>query len=69
MTDLSKQRPMTVASLRAALAQLGPGHDDRVVKAWLPGSYITLADAVLVHGGDVLLIEGNLDPGSALEGT
>lgn len=61
---------MNVKELREALEQLGTGHDDKEVKVWLPGSTIRLNGPVL-HAvpsqyKDRVLIEGNLDPGSAL---
>ena len=59
---------LTVRQLREALAQLGKGYDDFVVETWLPGSYIELEAALIPDvGRNLVLIEGNLKPGSALE--
>lgn len=57
---------MTVKDLRDALALLGAGHDHKPVKAWLPGSRIALSGTFILSGDDVL-IEGNVEPGSALD--
>jgi hypothetical protein len=53
---------ITVKELREALAALPDSHE---VKVWLPGSYISLERPFL--NKDRVLIEGNLDDGSALE--
>lgn len=70
---------ITVGQLRKALAQFP---DDKQVKIWLPGSVIYLTgpggaspsasvflQSVAMRGGseDIVMIEGNLEPGSALE--
>lgn len=57
----------TVKQLKAALANLPPGLDEAEVKIWLPGSHISLSPFVLVRSDKRVLIEGNVDPGSALE--
>jgi hypothetical protein len=60
---------MTLGELKA-LVNAEPTSNDRLeVKAWLPGSYISLvgANKTLIRKGGWLLIEGNLDEGSALE--
>lgn len=56
---------MTVKDLRDSLALLGPGHDNKPVKVWLPGSKIALHQMMKI--GDSILIEGNVEPGSALD--
>lgn len=58
---------MNVKELRAELAKLTPKDDDREIKVWLPGSTIRLNGPAMDsqrHG--CFLLEGNLDPGSAL---
>lgn len=58
----------TVAELRAALNALDRRHDSAPVKAWLPGSTLTLErTAFWSHKHGAVLIEANVDPGSALE--
>jgi hypothetical protein len=55
----------TIGQLREALAKLGPEHDAKTFKVWLPGSTISLVPRLLVRG-ETVQIEGNVDPGSAL---
>ena len=72
---------MTLKQLRSALAALDTKYDDCRVVVWLPGSRIDLGSAFMNEGllpyvdahffeaegtGSVLLIEGNVQPGSAL---
>lgn len=57
---------MKVRELKLALQNLGPGHDDKEVKAWLPGSTISLGPSMFQRSG-VWCVEGNVDEGSALE--
>lgn len=59
---------MTLKQLRAIVAKYPPEFDDAEIKVWLPGSTIRL-DAMaggFMQRGTVLLLEGNIDPGSAL---
>lgn len=65
---------MTIKELlRLAQAENDAGHGDMEVKVWLPGSTIRLeySDTMFSRrtgcSDNVRLIEGNLDPGSALE--
>lgn len=63
-----EQTPLTGRRLLEALQDLSPYALDCPVKAWLPGSYIALSGRPFVRlDGPVLLIEGNLEPGSALD--
>lgn len=58
----------TVGELRAAMNALNRIHDDAAVKAWLPGSTLTLENSARWsprHGA--VIIEANVDPGSALD--
>lgn len=58
----------TVAELRAALNALDAKFDDATIKAWLPGSTISLGREAFFHERhQAVLVEGNVDPGSALE--
>lgn len=61
---------MTLGQLKALLAAEPPEHDGKEIEVWLPGSTIQLAgeNGTLIARGDKLLIEGNLNPGSALGG-
>lgn len=64
-----EQTPLTGRRLLEALQAISPYALDCPVKAWLPGSYIVLSGRPFVRlDGPVLLIEGNLEPGSALDG-
>jgi hypothetical protein len=58
---------MTVKELREHLAKVPHQYDNTEIKVWLPGSTIRLAPMKVepYHGN--ILIEGNIDPGSALE--
>jgi hypothetical protein len=61
---------MTLGELRKLVARLPHDKDNLEVKVWLPGSYITLSGSFLQDTRTtkrLILIEGNLDPGSALE--
>jgi hypothetical protein len=57
---------MTVKQLREHLAKVPSKYDDLKIKVWLPGSTIRLSPMLVepYHGN--ILIEGNVDPGSAL---
>lgn len=61
----------TVKQLREALAALKPADDGLEVRVWLPGSEIYLSGpsgqpvTPFYHKG-MVMIEGNLAPGSAL---
>ncbi len=63
---------MTISELRQALDAV-PAHEASTeVKIWLPGSLIRLASVMGVRSNKlsvepVLMIEGNVDSGSALE--
>jgi hypothetical protein len=58
---------MTVKELRDHLAKVPGKYDDLQIKAWLPGSTISLSPMMVepYHGN--ILIEGNIDKGSALD--
>ena len=63
---LYADRPhMTVKQLREMLDRLGEGHDNKLVKVWLPGSYINLAPTSFLRHNAVC-VEGNIQPGSVL---
>jgi hypothetical protein len=74
MPRTEPRRSMTVGALIRALDE----YDDRAeVKIWLPGSVIYLATPsggspvmgrVKKEQPDVVFIEGNVEPGSALDG-
>lgn len=57
---------MTLKQLREHLAKVPEKYDDLQVKVWLPGSTIRLGPMLVepYHGN--ILLEGNVDPGSAL---
>lgn len=60
---------MTLRDLREMVAAMdGDGAPETAeIKVWLPGSRITLTAGWIPRPGDnLLLIEGNLDDGSAL---
>lgn len=58
---------MTIGELRAALDKIGP-EDNRVeVQVWLPGSTIYLGKHLFMNKGK-WMVEGNVTPGSALDG-
>lgn len=61
---------MTLKELRAMVAAQPPIFDHCEIKVWLPGSRISLNASFLSDYRDpmVMLIEGNVDHGSALEG-
>jgi hypothetical protein len=54
---------MTIKEMRAALDQLGPGHDNTEVQVWLPGTYIELRQVFTVGVKGKILIEGNVASG------
>lgn len=61
---------MTLGELRKTLDQIGIGHNHREIKVWLPGSRILLSGNLFnfsAANGEALLIEGNVEEGSALE--
>jgi hypothetical protein len=53
-----------LADLLAASIALGEG--DREIKVWLPGSTVRLC-GVPFRRGEIVVLEGNVDPGSALD--
>jgi hypothetical protein len=57
---------MTLKQLREHIAQFPAKYDDVEIKVWLPGTTIRLSPMKFepYHGN--LLLEGNIDPGSAL---
>lgn len=63
---------MTLKELREYIARVPADYDDREVKVWLPGSTISVEEMSIGSfrnvGGkrSMLLLEGNVDPGSAL---
>jgi hypothetical protein len=58
---------MTLGELRQLLATEPPVSDNLEVKVWLPGSTLSLShNGSMILRGDVLMIEGNIDPGSLL---
>lgn len=64
---------MTLGDLRALVAATPEGLDDTEVKVWLPGSTIRICGPTgkspktfFEHKG-CLCVEGNVDPGSALD--
>lgn len=57
---------MTLKELRESIAQIGPGHDNKPVVIWLPGSRIDLQATLMLRDGEIM-IEGNVRAGSALE--
>jgi hypothetical protein len=67
-------RPITAlptATVQQLLDALADEPDkSRPVRIWLPGSTIalTIGSGTLIRRGDTILIEGNVDPGSALDG-
>lgn len=58
---------MTLKELRALVTDAPASLDNLEVKVWLPGSRISLSGQ-LGRLNDVVIIEGNVDPGSALAG-
>jgi hypothetical protein len=60
-------KTLTVELLRQSLNQLGSAHDKSDVKVWLPGSKIALSATLILRDG-CIMIEGNIEPDSALEG-
>jgi len=61
---------MTLKELRKYVAAYPTLFDDFEVKAWLPGSTISLSPMTVGarKNEDLLVFEGNVDPGSALAG-
>lgn len=59
---------MTLNELKTLLDSEPPENGGREVKVWLPGSRISLGTpaGTMIRQGDVLMIEGNVDAGSAL---
>jgi hypothetical protein len=57
---------MTLKELREHLAKVPAGLDGLEIKVWLPGSTISLSPMSVERKGFLLLLEGNVDPGSAL---
>ncbi len=61
---------MKIKELRAALAALPSDSDDSELEVWLPGSTIRLnlfGKGVFIRRNGKLMIEGNVNPGSALD--
>ena len=63
-TERPMQRTITVAQLKRELKDV-PDHYS--VRIWLPGSTISLGSAWALPAKAELHIEGNVDPGSALD--
>jgi hypothetical protein len=57
---------VTARELIAMLAAEPAENLDREIKVWLPGSRINLDGKGFIRLGNVLLIEGNVEEGSAL---
>lgn len=63
---------MTLRELRKRVNATPTAFDDVEVKVWLPGSFISLnnmseGDGIRMYRPKyVLMLEGNIDPGSAL---
>lgn len=58
---------MLVKELKQALIGLGNTYDNCQIEVWLPGSYIRLSPQLVPNANrGKVLIEGNLNPGSAL---
>ncbi len=61
---------MNLRELRAIVDRFPPsaGYDEVEIKVWLPGSTISLSAMAggFMHRGTQLLLEGNVDDGSAL---
>jgi hypothetical protein len=57
---------VTLRELIAMLAAEPEENLDREIAVWLPGSRISLDGRGLIRLGNALLIEGNLEEGSAL---
>lgn len=66
--NFKKGHTMTLGELRALVASEPIENDNREVKIWLPGSTISLIlnGTMIARGPSVLMIEGNIDSGSAL---
>jgi hypothetical protein len=61
-------QPMTTLTVRQLRAILEDRPDDAEVRIWLPGSRIALTGTRLkVINQHQVLIEGNVEPGSALD--
>lgn len=59
---------MTVHELIELLQRVPKSHRGRRIKVWLPGSTISLTGTrAMLEDDRGVLIEGNVDPGSALE--
>lgn len=64
---------MKLSDLKRAVLMIEDGHDDKEVKVWLPGSTISLGENFMLnlgvpieHKSGAILIEGNIDQGSAI---
>jgi hypothetical protein len=63
-------KPMKTITVEQLLARLEKAPRNAEVRVWLPGSRIALTDApftVAQSTKDEVLIEGNVEPGSALD--
>lgn len=59
---------MTIGELRKALTAIPLDRDDEDIIVWLPGSRVNLEpDIIYYKKYKAFLIEGNLEPGSALD--
>lgn len=58
---------MTLGDLRKHLEKIDAGHDGLEVQVWLPGSKIRLSPMLPTPYAGKILIEGNVEPGSALD--
>jgi len=60
------EEAMNLKQLRDHLATIPTKYDALEVKVWLPGSTIRLSPMMTEPYYGQILIEGNIDPGSAL---
>ena len=75
LARLTSEDTMKLSDLRKLVANQPAAHDDYEVKVWLPGSKITICgptgeapkEFMLRHDARLLMLEGNVDAGSALD--
>lgn len=58
---------LTLRQLKAELEKFDGSYLDKEVQVWLPGSYIALSNVFFAKSKGKMLIEGNIEPGSALD--
>lgn len=59
---------MTLKELQELLNSESKSNENLEVKVWLPGSTIRLSgQETMIRRGNILMVEGNVDPGSALD--